>query len=789
MQSRQPTNFGDESMLSATSSYREMVEQSPGGSEMSTKEKKKLYKSQKKARKTADNHDDDTGQTIRAGMLKFRSRLKNWHKFWAVVQPGKLLIYKENKIDWVGTVLLFGGEVHERPTSKNGFGFKFSNKDTHDLFTKRGPKGEKFSNFYILPLDSCIMRVPDTDQGAAWMEAIVEGQHAIAEHELRRPSIGGAADFSPGPAGGASRNGTFGMTPSGSRLDNLPKELSFRPGGADVASAADLNMDISPQELARSNAVPETQYTVSKRALGSKPGAEITRHTLEMIQSTSLWQELGNACQGDVIPHKDVPVVLLSNRSSLESMTDPYAFGHLLRDAADKEGPIKRMLGVTQWVLASMTCRSDGAKLPLGPVLGEAFRCSYEIGSVANRTFVLAEQVSPDTAAVYATNREAGWVVSGSTRPELKFWGNTMTVMNNATLMVTLTAPAESYRVTLPDTLLRGLTLSRISKDFVGQATITCLTSKVAVLLDFPHASHFEADGTAANVVTGTMNKDGVGCGTFRGNWDRNVMFVAAAAAAGEVSGETPVLTNDDQFRRECGKKMIVPKKAQQGFGGDANFADSGRIWDSVVRSLTPSSAPADGKAAVFGAYRTPSGPSSPNFFEQSGDSWISRDNDLRPWDPATGDFYVTSNEGKISVLDKNALKDTINVVASMPRSNSDATSAKLARRLSPSSVGGGGGGSTLSSRRTSGRAGAMSPPASSTFEDGEHEDVITQMMASNAMLLKRVEILEENKRQLYKLHLPILLILFYAMQVLVAALPYYMFLEAGDDDTDTVAP
>jgi len=82
-----------------------------------------------------------------------------------------------------------------------------------------------------------------------------------------------------------------------------------------------------------------------------------------------------------------------------------------------------------------------------------------------------------------------------------------------------------------------------------------------------------------------------------------------------------------------------------------------------------------------------------------------------------------------------------------------------------------------------------MSPPASSTFEDGEHEDVITQMMASNAMLLKRVEILEENKRQLYKLHLPILLILFYAMQVLVAALPYYMFLEAGDDDTDTVAP
>ena len=311
------------------------------------------------------------------------------------------------------------------------------------------------------------------------------------------------------------------------------------------------------------------------------------------------------------------------------------------------------MLGVTQWVLAQLTCRTDGVKLPLGPVLGEAFRCSYEIGSVANRTFVLAEQVSPDTAAVYATNREAGWVVAGSTTPELKFWGNSMTVTSNASMMITLTTSAESYRVTLPDTLLRGLTFGRISKEVVGQATVTCLSSKVSVFLDFPKSSHIEADGTAVNIVTGTMSKDGVGCGTFRGNWDRKVTF-AANSTAGEVSGETPVLTNDDGFRAECGRKMTVHKKDQQGFGGDANFADSGKIW-------------ADGKAAVAGAYRTPNGPDSPNFFAQSGAIWVSHDNDIRPWDPATGDFYVTSNSGKISVLDKAHLKDTINAVASMP--------------------------------------------------------------------------------------------------------------------------
>jgi len=39
--------------------------------------------------------------------LQIRSRLKIWHKFWAVIYPGKLVLYEdENQTSWKGTLIL-----------------------------------------------------------------------------------------------------------------------------------------------------------------------------------------------------------------------------------------------------------------------------------------------------------------------------------------------------------------------------------------------------------------------------------------------------------------------------------------------------------------------------------------------------------------------------------------------------------------------------------------------------------------------------------------------------------
>ena len=51
-------------------------------------------------------------------------------------------------------------------------------------------------------------------------------------------------------------------------------------------------------------------------------------------------------------------------------------------------------------------------------------------------------------------------------------------------------------------------------------------------------------------------------------------------------------------------------------------------------------------------------------------------------------------------------------------------------------------------------------------FADDDDLDIFQELRDEHDMLLKRVEILEARQRQLFKWHIPLVLILFYAMQV-----------------------
>ncbi len=53
---------------------------------------------------------------LRSLTTQLRGTLKMWQKFWCVLRPGLLLYFKDSKRDdWMGTILLSGGEV--RPLS------------------------------------------------------------------------------------------------------------------------------------------------------------------------------------------------------------------------------------------------------------------------------------------------------------------------------------------------------------------------------------------------------------------------------------------------------------------------------------------------------------------------------------------------------------------------------------------------------------------------------------------------------------------------------------------------
>uniref|UniRef100_A0A1I7WI72 PH domain-containing protein n=1 Tax=Heterorhabditis bacteriophora TaxID=37862 RepID=A0A1I7WI72_HETBA len=90
---------------------------------------KKEYRDEKK-RVTAQlvSALQDPTVVVMADWLKVRGTLRKWVRYFCVLKPGLLIIYKKNKTTkhghWVGTILLSTCEVIERPSKKDGFCFK-----------------------------------------------------------------------------------------------------------------------------------------------------------------------------------------------------------------------------------------------------------------------------------------------------------------------------------------------------------------------------------------------------------------------------------------------------------------------------------------------------------------------------------------------------------------------------------------------------------------------------------------------------------------------------------------
>ena len=92
----------------------------------SIKARKQTYKiHKKKVVKEFSSVLKDKSVTILSSWLKIRGTLKSWAKYWCVIKPEVVVIYKSNKHHhWVGTILLNHCEFIERPSSKDGFCFK-----------------------------------------------------------------------------------------------------------------------------------------------------------------------------------------------------------------------------------------------------------------------------------------------------------------------------------------------------------------------------------------------------------------------------------------------------------------------------------------------------------------------------------------------------------------------------------------------------------------------------------------------------------------------------------------
>lgn len=188
-----------------------------------------------------------------------------------------------------------------------------------------------------------------------------------------------------------------------------------------------------------------------------------------------------------------LPTFILEKRSLLEMYADFFAHPDIFVSIPDFESPRDRMIQVVKWYLSAFHAgrKSSVAKKPFNPILGEIFRCHWDIegrdpvneqvesGPIPwcdrNQLAFIAEQVShhPPISAFYAEHFEQGISLCAHIWTKSKFLGLSIGVHNIGQGCVSVTKYDEEYIITFPNGYGRSiLTVPWI--ELGGEVNITC---------------------------------------------------------------------------------------------------------------------------------------------------------------------------------------------------------------------------------------------------------------------------------------------------------------------------
>ncbi|XP_019764480.2 oxysterol-binding protein-related protein 9 isoform X2 [Dendroctonus ponderosae] len=168
-----------------------------------------------------------------------------------------------------------------------------------------------------------------------------------------------------------------------------------------------------------------------------------------------------------------LPTFILERRSLLEMYADYFAHPDLFTCIPDLKDPRDRMVQVVKWYLSSYHAgrKSSVAKKPYNPILGEVFRCHWDVSEDENGpseetvpdgpvpwckksqlTFV-AEQVShhPPISAFYAEHVNKRISFNAHVYTKSKFLGLSVCVYNIGQGVVSVLDYNEEYIVTFPN--------------------------------------------------------------------------------------------------------------------------------------------------------------------------------------------------------------------------------------------------------------------------------------------------------------------------------------------------
>ncbi|TRY74648.1 hypothetical protein TCAL_01622 [Tigriopus californicus] len=282
-----------------------------------------------------------------------------------------------------------------------------------------------------------------------------------------------------------------------------------------------------------------------------------------------------------------LPTFILERRSLLEMYSDFFAHPDLFTEIADGTSPADRMIRVLKWYLSSFHAgrKSSVAKKPYNPILGETFRCFWNLHETErgdkvktgplpwvgqNDLSFVAEQVShhPPISAFYAEHPKKRITVNAHIYTKSSFLGMSVAVHNVGQGKLTLLDHKEEYICTFPSGYGRSiLTVPWI--ELGGKVSLICPATGYSANIEFKCKQFFSSDVNkiVAEVLPPNSKKSIL---RVEGEWN-------GAMIAKWPSGKNEVFINVARlpiFKKRCKKVM------EQG------DYESRRLWRAVTYGL-----------------------------------------------------------------------------------------------------------------------------------------------------------------------------------------------------------
>lgn len=284
-----------------------------------------------------------------------------------------------------------------------------------------------------------------------------------------------------------------------------------------------------------------------------------------------------------------LPTFILERRSLLEMFADFFAHPDLFARITDQSNPEERMLAVVKWYLSSFHAgrKSSVAKKPYNPIIGETFRCRWNVprcadeedvvsdgpypGSHKSQLTFLAEQVShhPPVSAFYAEHPSKNVYLNGHIWTKSKFLGLSIAVHNVGQACLNMPDHNEQYILTFPSGYGRSI-LGTPWIELGGKCSIKCVESGYLANVEFLTKPFY---GGRAHNIKAEIYRPGVKTpfATIKGQWNGQ-MFIKMCNS----SEETIFL---DVHQIPVVKKLVAPISQQADF-------ESRKLWRHVTAAL-----------------------------------------------------------------------------------------------------------------------------------------------------------------------------------------------------------